>query len=142
MMNILAPLGMIVGGTWQVLRLCGWVTLAVSVLMGGSCAVERLASRQRTAAELAMVRGAAAENQRVAETERRLRQKTETAYRRARKAHADTERQAATALAELKAATRDVPTEIEAAAESAECPLPCTVPERLRRIIEGLHVVE
>ena len=141
-MNVLAPLGMIMGGTWQVLRLCGWVTLAVSVLMGGSCAVERLASRQRTAAELAMVRGAAAQNQRVAETERRLRQKTETAYRRARKAHANTERQVATALAELKAATQDVPTEVEARSESNECPLRCAVPDRLRRIIEGRHDVE
>ena len=138
-MAILASLGMIVGGGWQVFRLCGWVTLAVSVLMGGSCAVERLSSRQRTAAELAMVRGAAAENQRTLETERRLRQKTEAAYRRARKAQAETERQAAADLAGLKAEFRNAPVET---AEAAECPLRCTVPERLRRIIEGGHDAE
>ena len=140
MMGLLGPLGMIAGGGFQVLRLCGWVTLAVSVLMGGSCAVERLASRRSTAAELAMVRGAAAENKRTLDTERRLRMNADTASRRARKTHSDAERQAAAALAELRAEARNAPAEPEAKAqEVVECPLHCTVPERLRRIIEGLH---
>lgn len=136
MMSILTSIGMVAGGSWQVLRLCGMVTLAVSVLMTGSCAVERFASRRSTAAELAMVRGAAAENAKVAATERRLRAKAEDAYRRARQAHSNAERQAAAALAELQAEIRNGPDEPDTD-EAVECPVRCTVPERLRRIIEG-----
>ena len=137
-MPILTSLGVVAGGGFQILRLGGMVTLAVSVLMTGSCAVERLASRRSTVAELAMVRGAAAENKRTLDTERRLRSKAEASYQRARKAHTETQRQAAAALSELRAEFRDAPAETEPE-EIVECPLHCTVPERLRRIIEGSH---
>ena len=132
--GVLYTAGVVAGGGAQVLKLCAWTGVVVSLLMSASCAVEKIAASGRTRAELQMARAAAAENRRVGEVQKSRRIDAEQAYKRARNQRDQARKTAEAAESQLLAVTleaQETPT-----TGVPECPMPCRLPEELRRALD------
>ena len=132
--GVLYTAGVVAGGGFQVLKLCAWTGLVVSLSLSASCAVEKIAASGRTRAELQMARAADAENRRVVEVQKSRRIDAERAYERARKQRDQARKASETAESRLLAVileAQEMPT-----TGVPECPMPCRLPRELRRALD------